>query len=516
MTKSNSVPHGAPPEGYIGPKRSLILAGGGMRLSYQAGALRALLEEELSFSHIDSTSGGSINLAMLLSGLSPSQMCDNWRSLNPKDFVSLMPLIDYLKLNDIQAMGDAGNIIDKVFPHLGIDFEKINAVEGIEGTFNICNYTRKVNEVISHKEVNLDFLVAGMSLPAVLPPVQIGNELYHDSAFMRDANLMEAVRRGAEEIWLIWVLGNTNEYKGGFLGLYVNMLEVSANGALHQEFEQINEINERILKGDSVYGQTQPIKLHLIKPEYPLPLDPELYFDRIDNATLIDMGYADAKKYLQNRNENGVPYKPEVTKMKESNVGITFRETMEGGFYLGDSNPRTAEKKGKAEGINLSMHATINIRDCKNFIADPNHKGAITGDIDFTPFGENIPAKNGVFNLFSPADDPKLKLMVYELAFEHDGEDYYLAGKKEVKDDPGFDLWSDTTTLFTKLHKGIDATGPVVGAGILRLGVKQLAKLVTTLTVTNASSMGDTTGALADFGSFFLGELWTNYAKMAK
>jgi len=105
--------------------------------------------------------------------------------------------------------------------------------------------------------------------------------------------------------------------------------------------------------------------------------------------------------------------------------------------------------------------------------------------------------------------------MVYELAFEHEGEDYYLAGKKEVKDDPGFDLWSDTTTLFTKLHKGTDTTGPVVGAGVLSLGVTQLAKLVTTLTVTNASSAKETAETLMDFGKFFMGNLWDTYARMA-
>ena len=38
-------------------------------------------------------------------------------------------------------------------------------------------------------------------------------------------------------------------------------------------------------------------------------------------------------------------------------------------------------------------------------------------------------------------------------------------------DDPGFDLWADTTTLFTRLHKGTDATGPVIGSGVLTLGV---------------------------------------------
>ncbi len=79
--------------------------------------------------------------------------------------------------------------------------------------------------------------------------------------------------------------------------------------------------------------------------------------------------------------------------MKESNLGITFRETMEGGFALGETDPKAGEKKGKSEGHSLSMHATINIRDLKKFIPDPNHNGEITGNIYFTPFGENIPAK---------------------------------------------------------------------------------------------------------------------------
>ncbi len=202
--------------------------------------------------------------------------------------------------------------------------------------------------------------------------------------------------------------------------------------------------------------------------------------------------------------------------MKEHALGITFRETMEGGFALDETDPRLGEKKGKREGYILSMHATVTIRDLKRFISDPAHTGEITGNIDFTPFGENIPSKSGVFNLFSPTHDSKTKYMVYELGFEHEGNNYYLAGKKEVKDDPGFDLWSDTTTLFTLLHKGNDASGPVLGAGILSLGIKELAKLVTTITVMNASSPEDKAKAISDFGFFFLGELWESYAKMAK
>ena len=199
--------------------------------------------------------------------------------------------------------------------------------------------------------------------------------------------------------------------------------------------------------------------------------------------------------------------------MKEKTLGITFRETMAGGFALSETDPQAGERKGKAAGTILSMHNTINIRDLSRFIADPNHAGSISAHIDFAPFGENIPAKSGIFNLFSPAERSNLKLMIYELAFEHAGREYYLAGKKEVRDDPGFDLWKDTTTLYVQLHEGTNKTGAVVGAGILSLGPPEVMRLVSTMRVTNAKSTRDQAQAMLDFGHFFMGELWDTYAR---
>ena len=188
---------------------------------------------------------------------------------------------------------------------------------------------------------------------------------------------------------------------------------------------------------------------------------------------------------------------------------------MDGYFALGETEPEAGASKGKAEKTELAMHASINIRDLARFIADPEHAGEIIGSIDFPPFGNDIPATHGVFNLFSPSDEPDTKYMVYELGFEHGGEPYYLAGKKVVRDDPGFDMLSDTTTLFTVLHRGRDKRGDITGAGILTLGVTQLAKLVSTMTATNASTTAESVKTIARFGGFFLGELWDSYARLA-
>ena len=491
--------------------RSLVLSGGGMRVSYQAGVLKALFEEGLRFTHVDGTSGGSVNLAMLLSGLTPDQMCDRWRTLRVKDFVAFMPLSNYIDPGGPLALGSGEGIRSKVFPHLGIDVARINASQGIAGTFNVCNYSKKVNEVIPHERIDAEMLLAGMSLPIFMPPVRRNGDLYIDSAFIRDANPLEAVRRGAEEIWIVWTLGNSKQYRGGVFQQYIQILEMSANGALFEDFEQISAINDRIAAGERVGGRTRPIRVHVIRPESPLPLDPELYFGRIDGPTLIDMGYRDARRYLAHRSEEGVPLTPEATAMNDQTIGISFRETMTGGFALGQTDPRAGAQAGERAGTTLAMHAAVEVADLDRFVSDPTHTGQLTGDIDFAPLGRAIPAHAGVFRLFSPSDTPNLRHMVYELAFTHQGQDYYLAGRKEVRHDSGLDVWKDTTTLLTRLHRGKDATGPVVGAGVLTLGVADLTKLVSTLRVTGTTSPTEKTRAVAKFGEFFMGKLWESY-----
>ena len=82
-----------------------------------------------------------------------------------------------------------------------------------------------------------------------------------------------------------------------------------------------------------------------------------------------------------------------------------------------------------------------------------------------------------------------------------------------MHDDPGFDMWADITTLFTLLHKGKDASGPVVGAGVIYIKREQLMGLIPTFHATNTSSPAESLKVLADFGRFFMGETWDSYGK---
>src|SRR5690606_16873022 len=186
---------------YTKVKRSLVLAGGGMRVAYQAGVLLALEESEIHFTHVDGTSGGIFNAAMLASGLGAKEITARWRTLNIKNVVSGLKFKEYLKPFYLNGYADADNIRDKIFPHLGIDALTIRNNVAINATYNVCNFSEKAVEAIGNREIEEDHLIAGVSLPIFMPALKIGNDWYTDAVWIKDANLVEGVNQGSEELW---------------------------------------------------------------------------------------------------------------------------------------------------------------------------------------------------------------------------------------------------------------------------------------------------------------------------
>jgi predicted acylesterase/phospholipase RssA len=494
------------------PKRSLVLAGGGMRVAYQAGVLRALDEAGLTFDHVDGTSGGTINLAMMLSGLTPQEMCERWRALDVKEFVSFLPWREYLHGTQVIALGDADGIVDEVFPRLGIDLERIRATRSPVGTFNVCNFTDKRNEIITNDAMDLDLLVAGISLPIFMPPVEHDGALYVDSVWIRDANLVEAFRRGSEEIWLVWCIGNSPGYHRGPFRQYVHMMELSASGSLYEDLERIADLNQWMSQGWAPYGQGQPIRVHVIKPSVELPLDPDFHAGRIDAETLIGLGYQDAKRYLRQMTSEGNPLDVEATRMSERGVGVTFSEELAGSFSLQETDPEQGAARGERDNTTLTLRAKADVTNLDAFIADADHEARLVGEV-LVP-GSKRPALTawGSFNITADPTDPKTKRAVYEQGFEQDGRSYCLFGWKELRDDRGRDMWKDVGTMRATLHEGSSRTGPVVGAGVLQVTGDGFSDVIKSARVTNAPTAAARAKAVLAFGRFFIGSLWETYA----
>jgi Predicted esterase of the alpha-beta hydrolase superfamily len=482
-------------------RRALILSGGGMRVAYQAGVVKALYDAGLRFSYADGTSAGIMNLSALLGGLTPEQLCARWRTLKPKYFLSPRSLRAYTKFPFTGAFGDFDNIEKRVFPHLGVDAERVRQSQGTRSTFNVCDFTDKVVVPVAHTDIAHEQLLAAISLPLATPPVRYQERFWTDAVWIKNANLLETVKAGSNELWVVWYIGNTPTFSDGLLEQYVHMIEMASVGSLNEELAAIADINARIERGERPYGHEQPIKVHIIHPANPIPLDPDFLKGKIDGATLVAYGYRDASRYLENLDSGGVTLSPEATKMRDLGEGVSFREVMRGHLTFGETDPKKGARHPAA--IPVAMHGAVDIADIGQFVADPRHSCNLSGFLEIHRLGGWLPATWGEVCLFSPSHEPSLSYMAYDMKVLINGQMYFFKGRKHVRFAGPWRLWGATTTLYVTLHKGPTPEDEVVAAGILRLGVRDLFALGSTLQTRGARGVG----AIFKFLKFFVGQL---------
>jgi cholesterol oxidase len=111
--------------------------------------------------------------------------------------------------------------------------------------------------------------------------------------------------------------------------------------------------------------------------------------------------------------------------------------------------------------------------------------------------------------------------MLYRLWFRDGvGHPLTMIGFKLVKDDAGFDVWKDTTTLFTSVLQGHVAEGDddaaeKLAVGVLRIRARDFAKQLTTFRA-GGPSLGSQLGALVRFGVIFVQQLADAYLRKGR
>jgi cholesterol oxidase len=197
-------------------------------------------------------------------------------------------------------------------------------------------------------------------------------------------------------------------------------------------------------------------------------------------------------------------------------ASLEFTEKMRGFISFGEDDFDKGFRKGKKEGTALMFHLTVHMDDMERFVKDEQHPGTIRGHVQCDALGGELQVLQGWFHLFVEAGrHGERKLMKYRL-FLQDGEGHpiTLRGYKDVENDPGFDLWPDTSTLFTHIYAGHvepddDDDAQIVASGILHIRVTDFAVQMTTLRVDPPHRVD----AIARFGALFAGDLWEVYAK---
>jgi hypothetical protein len=236
-------------------------------------------------------------------------------------------------------------------------------------------------------------------------------------------------------------------------------------------------------------------------------------------------------------------------------LGLTFRESMEGalcvvpGPGIDFDDPKIlnsfrkkvgtflrAEDHGtrQGSGIDVSLKATAS--DLARLIS-PDHgvepvririrlSGLVTLRDLRTPGNHTHPTYRVMRNesymqLFvrPPREEtPPLRFFRYKIRFKEDGHLSELNGLKVLRDSPGLDVWSDTSTLYFEIsgRKGLRR-------GVLRISVNRLQNQLQSIAVTGTGDPNDRkdkkgdparkSWALAAFYRYFIGELVTVYVR---
>jgi predicted acylesterase/phospholipase RssA len=475
------------------------MAGGGLKVAYQAGVLQVWLDEAgLTFDHADGASGGVFNLVRYCQGATGTEIADGWRDFPVLGSISLN-WRQYLKLFAAESLMTYDAFRKRVLRgRWKLDWDKIRSSSKL-GTFSAYNFSKNQLVTRTQDQIDEDYLVACVSLPMWFPPVRIAGDRFIDAVYLTDANLLEAIARGADELWIIWTVSRKADWKGGFINEYFQIIETSANGRLKLDIERI-EANNADIEGGRRGEFGRPIKIEMLAAE--VPLHYLINFSSANFTAAVEQGIADARAWCAS---HGVSLRAST---QGGLMALTFQEVMRGSFALGAQDPQQGAQQGGAAATTMTINASIRIDNLDRFLNEPAHAGSLSGTIDFAPFGAGVRATGGTFNLLERAG-PLSKEFIYQLEFQQDGKAYFLDGRKYVRQDG--DLWKDTTTLHATLYEGRDANGPVAGAGVLQLGVSDFIHTLGTIRVHNARTLIDSVAAFERFGKFFLGELWDSY-----
>jgi predicted acylesterase/phospholipase RssA len=497
----------------VAAKRALILAAGGGTVAFQPGVLQVWLDEAgMSFDRADGASGGAFNRAMWCQGMSGAQIADAWRRTQPVEGVSVN-VLELAKLAWARSLFTLDAYRRQVFPTWGLDWTKIRATPR-EATFNVFNFSKQELEVRAPAEMDEDWLCACVSLPMWFEPVVRDGQTYIDAVYATDANIEEAIRRGADEVWVIWTVSMRGRWEDGFVANYFQIIEASANSNFKRVCRRIEENNAAVGAGrPGDFGRR--IDLRILQAEVPMHYLVNFSQDRLVES--VNLGVETARRWCRQQN---IPLRPgpaAPTDVHTVQTALQFTEDMKGFVTVGEADYQRGFAQGKRDGTACSFHLTIRVDGVNRFVTDPRHEADATGWIDCAALGGRLPVAAGKFNLLVDDGDPQHRSMYYRLWFTGpDGRPMTLLGFKDVKDDPGSDEWSDTTTLYTRIldgHRTADEDGgdKVLAAGVLKLFFADFLKELTTFRI-DAPTPADRAAAAARFGKLFMGKLWDVYA----
>lgn len=340
----------------MGSKKALVLSGGSIKGSFQAGALAELLESGFVPDAIYGTSVGSLNGAFLADragravqkGEKPDwpalgrELEDFWVSKlhSPAQVGSqknVVPLVVSLARQTFDGLIDTSPL--RVLVEEQIDPENLRAAPV---RFFACAVNLVTGEAIYASEDwsgILDYIMASTAIPIEMPYVSIGKSPYVDGGVREIAPLGRAIEDGAEEIVCILCqprdLQAVSFKPGNLIEYAFRLMEVVSTELINNDIDRFRKVNAWVETFNEVQSELETmvgtrevaeaagrgvrdtlaelpfqdwrrIPMTVIRPDNEIVLD-LLHFTPVEIREVIKQGRNIAKKVLAAEAEKSEP-----------------------------------------------------------------------------------------------------------------------------------------------------------------------------------------------------------------
>ncbi|WP_298303581.1 GMC oxidoreductase [uncultured Erythrobacter sp.] len=145
---------------------------------------------------------------------------------------------------------------------------------------------------------------------------------------------------------------------------------------------------------------------------------------------------------------------------------------------------------GQSEKSFCSFKLTVATDNLHRMIEDKYHRSLITGEVLITSISpEPLKVREGEFQLLvTNPDRAESWTMNYTMVLDGPEGPLHFHGHKTLEQRGNSDPWTDLTTLFVTIRHG-DEDGELIGRGVLKLGIDEFMRQLTTITVHDSDTL---------------------------
>ena len=188
--------------------------------------------------------------------------------------------------------------------------------------------------------------------------------------------------------------------------------------------------------------------------------------------------------------------------------GLSFTETMAGHISATGCHHRpcghverirddyvNGAAWGLSEDQECSFKLTVTTDNLHRMIDEPQHRSKITGEVLVSAIAPDpLPVREGTFRLLvADPDKAESWTMLYDMVLDGPEGPIHFHGFKTLEQRGKSDPWTDLTTLFVTLRHGEtggeEGGGELIGRGVLKLGIDEFMRQLTTITVHDTDTL---------------------------